>query len=396
VNQQTWSNADNGEPAVPPGPTLVVTAHPEFLNAALDELKQINKRLMLDEVLAPGIALCSVPNAAELMHHTAERRPIFVRHLAPVQAIINLTNSENDMGKLALAIAELPTFSLLERGQRFAVQTRLVQVDEGSTDTRTGQARQPDAPTVSQHRAYSGGRLNQLLAEAIAEETGAVESIKKPQIIVSLLCTMEKAYFGISLARDNLSAWPGGMRHFAQTADQISRAEFKLLEALEVFGLSLPSRGRALDLGAAPGGWTRLLLEAGLSVVAVDPAKLDPRLLRSPLSQRLEHYRGYAEVYLEEAIKKHKQFDVIANDMRMDAREASRLLVQAGKCLRPDGFIVSTLKLPHATPNIDPLKNLKEALHLLSRHFNIVQAHQLFHNRQEVTVITAQPRPTRS
>ena len=207
---------------------------------------------------------------------------------------------------------------------------------------------------------------------------------------------MEKAYFGISLARDNLSAWPGGMRHFAQTADQISRAEFKLLEALEVFGLSLPSRGSALDLGAAPGGWSRLLLEAGLSVVAVDPAKLDSRLLRSPLSQRLEHYRGYAEVYLEEAIKKHKQFDVIANDMRMDAREASRLLVQAGRCLRPDGFIVSTLKLPHATPNIDPLKNLKEALHLLSRHFNIVQAHQLFHNRQEVTVITAQPRPMRS
>lgn len=393
MNQQTWSNADKEEPVVPPAPTVVVTAHPEFLNAALDELKQINKRLMLDEMLVPGIALCRVPNATELMHHTAERQSIFVRHLAPIQAIINLTNSENDIGKLALAIAELPTFSLLERGQRFAVQTRLVQVDEGSADTS---AEQTDVPTVSQNRAYSGGRLNQLLAKAIAEETGAVESIKRPQIIVSLLCTMEKAYLGISLARDNLSAWPGGMRHFAQTADQISRAEFKLLEALEVFGLSLPSRRRALDLGAAPGGWTRLLLEAGLSVVAVDPAKLDPRLLRSPLSHRLEHYEGYAEVYLEEAIKRHKQYDIIANDMRMDAREASRLLVQAGKCLRPDGFIVSTLKLPHVTPNIDPLKNLKEALHLLSRRFNIVQAHQLFHNRQEVTVITAQPRPTRS
>lgn len=388
MNQQTWSDANNGEPAVPKVPTLIVTAHPEFLDAALDELKQINKHLMLDEVLAPGIALCSVPNAAKLMHHAAEQRPIFVRHLAPVQAIVNLTNTEKDIGELALVIAELPTFSLLERGQRFAVQTRLVQSDTPTRDSAL-------AGTL-RDRTYSSGRLNQLLAEAIAEETGAVESIKKPQIIVSLLCTMEKAYPGISLAHDNLSAWPGGMRHFAQTADQISRAEFKLLEALEVFGLSLPAHGRALDLGAAPGGWTRLLLEAGLSVVAVDPAKLDPRLLRSPLSQRLEHYRGYAEAYLEDAIKKHRQFDVIANDMRMDAREASRLLVQAGKCLRPDGFIISTLKLPHATPNIDPLKNLKEALHLLSRHFNIVQAHQLFHNRQEVTAVTAQPRPIRS
>lgn len=378
MNQQISLSDNHGESAAPPVPTIIVTAHPEFLDAALDELKQIHKRLMLDEVLAPGIALCSVPDAGELPRRAAQQRPIFVRHLAPAQATVNLTNTEKDIGELALAIAALPSFSLLERGQRFAVQTRFVQ------ETRTGA-----------NRPYSSGHLNQFLAEAIAEETGAVESIKKPQIVISVLCTMSKAYIGISLASDNLSPWPGGMRHFAQTSDQISRAEFKLLEALEVFGLSLPSRGRALDLGAAPGGWTRLLLEAGLSVVAVDPAKLDPRLLKSPLSQHLEHYRGYAEGYLEEAIKKHHQFEVIANDMRMDAREASRLLVQAGQCLRRDGFIVSTLKLPHATPTIDPMKNLKEALHLLGRHFNIVQAHQLFHNRQEVTVVTAQPRATR-
>jgi len=377
VNQQIWPDGNNKEQTDTSVPTLIFTAHPEFLDAALDELKHINRRLMLHEVLAPGIALCSVPNTPEFMHRVAEQRPIFVRHLAPVQAIVTLSNTEKDIGELALAIAELPTFPLLEPGQRFAVQTRFVQSE---AQTRA---------TID--RPYSGGRLNQQLAEAIAEETGAVESIKKPQIIVSLLCASDKAYSGISLASDNLSPWPGGMRHFAQTDEQISRAEFKLLEALEVFGLSLPPHGRALDLGAAPGGWTRLLLEAGLSVVAVDPAKLDPRLLRSPHAQRLEHFRGYAEVYLEDAVKKHRQFDIIANDMRMDAREASRLLVQAGKCLRRDGFIISTLKLPHATASIDPLKNLREALHLLSRYFNIVQAHQLFHNRQEVTVVTARP-----
>src|SRR5207253_8728200 len=98
------------------------------------------------------------------------------------------------------------------------------------------------------------------------------------------------------------------------------------LEALEVFGVTLPTKGRALDLGAAPGGWTRLLLEAGLHVVAVDPANLDPRLATQP---RLEHYHGYAEHYLEEAIKTHGSFDLIVNDMRMDARDAARLLGQA-------------------------------------------------------------------
>jgi len=363
-------------------PVLIVTAHQEFIDAAFDELKRFNTKLLYGELLAPGILLCTLPSdthphdLTSLARQAIQQRPIFVRHLAPVQAVIHLSNTENDIGELALAIANLPTFALLERGQRFAVQTRLLQT--GIEAVRAG----------SNKHAYSSGHVNQMLAEAIAEETGAVESIKKPQVVVSLLCTIEKAYLGISLTTDNLSDWPGGARHFAYLPEQISRAEFKLLEALEVFGVTLPSQGMALDLGAAPGGWTRMLLEAGMQVVAVDPAKLDASLSRQP---HLEHYRGYAEDYLEEAIKRRRKFNVITNDMRMDAREAARLLVQASACLLSDGFIISVLKLPHETSEIDPLKNLYEALRLLQRHFAIVQARQLFHNRQEVTVLTARP-----
>lgn len=364
---------------------LIVTAQPEFLTAALDELKRLDQGLTSIEVLNPGIALCAAPDVAALMRlaeiKNPNKRPIFVRHLAPAQAVISLANTERDIGKLALAIANLPAFQQLERGVHFAVQTRLLQTGESHIN-----------------RPYTSGQLNQALAEAIAEETGAVESIKKPQVIVSLLCTTEKGYLGISTSEENLSDWPGGMRHFAQTPEQISRAEFKLLEALEVFGVTLPERGRALDLGAAPGGWTRLLLEAGLHVVAVDPAQLDPRLVAPRFivgEPRLEHYRGYAQTYLEDARRgvslppPVRRFDVITNDMRMDAREAARLLVQARQCLRTDGFVISTLKLPHATREIDPLKTLKEALSLLRRHYGIVQARQLFHNRQEVTVVAA-------
>jgi 23S rRNA (cytidine2498-2'-O)-methyltransferase len=363
-------------------PVLIVTAHQEFIDVAFDELKRFNNNLLYDELLAPGILLCALPkntypnDLISLMRQAAEQRPIFVRHLAPVQAVIHLSNTENDIGELALVTANLPTFTLLERGRRFAVQTRLLQTDMEAV------------PASSNKHVYSSGQANQLLAEAIAEETGAVESIKKPQVVVSLLCTMEKAYAGISLTKDNLSDWPGGARHFAHIPEQISRSEFKLLEALEVFGVTLPSQGLALDLGAAPGGWTRMLLEAGMKVVAVDPAKLDARLAKQP---HLEHYRGSAEEYLEEAIKRRRKFNVITNDMRMDAREAARLLVEASACLLSDGFIISVLKLPHTTSEIDPLKNLSEALKLLHRHFGIVQARQLFHNRQEVTVLTARP-----
>jgi len=352
---------------------LLVTAQPEFLEAALHELKRLDPQLKSGEALIPGVALCSAPDVPRLMRQAASERATFVRHLAPVQAIVPLSNTERDAGSLAVAIGDLPSFALLERGQRFAVQTRFAQSEE-------------EARTYK--RAYSSGALNQQLAQAFAEETGAVEHIKKPQVIVSLLCTFEQGYAGISLAGDNLSDWPGGMRHFAHTPEEISRAEFKLLEALEVFGVSLPQDGTALDLGAAPGGWARLLLEAGMRVVTVDPAALDPRLQRYP---RLERYRGYAADYLEQALKQRKSFDVITNDMRMDARDAARVLIQAGPCLAADGFIISTLKLPHATTEIDPFRNLYEALSMLSKNFGTLQARQLFHNRQEVTVLTARP-----
>jgi 23S rRNA (cytidine2498-2'-O)-methyltransferase len=345
------------------------------LQAALSELKHIEKRVTSIEELAPGIQLCGTPDVPALMRQSALEPPIFVRHLAPVQITVALHNTEQDVGEIAATLASLPTFTALERGRHFAVQSRLVQTDKSQGE-----------------RAYSSGQLNRSLAEAFAEETGAVESIKKPQIVVSVLCTMHKGYLGISTAEDNLSNWPGGTRHFAQVPEQISRAELKLLEALEVFGITLTEGEQVLDLGAAPGGWTRLLLDAHISVVAVDPANLDPRLSRRP---GLEHYRGYAENYLQEAIKRRVRFDMIVNDMRMDAREAARALDTAATCLRADGVVISVLKLPHETQEIHPLTTLNEALHTLRKRYGLVQARQLFHNRQEVTVVAAQPLATR-
>ena len=350
---------------------VIVTAHPEFMQAAIAELKQLDSHLTIIEELNDSIMLCSAKDVHALQQRVAKERLVFVRHLAPVQKTIYLTNTEQDLVEIATEIADLPTFSQLERGTHFAVQSRFVQTDKSFGE-----------------RPFSSGHLNQALAEAFVEETGAVEDIKKPQIIISVLCTMYQGYIGISTAEENLSAWPGGARHFAQTSEQISRAEFKLLEALEYFDISLEPGEHVLDLGAAPGGWTRLLLEAGMQVVAVDPANLDQRLVGR---KGLEHYRGYAEDYIEEVIRNRETFNVIVNDMRMDAREAARGLALAARCLKRDGFIISVFKLPHATPTINPLLTLKDALNIMSKAYGIVQAHQLFHNRQEVTVVAAQP-----
>ncbi|MGG3572586.1 SAM-dependent methyltransferase [Bacillus gobiensis] len=62
----------------------------------------------------------------------------------------------------------------------------------------------------------------------------------------------------------------------------MSRAKFKLLEAEVKFNINYNDYSSALDIGAAPGGWTSLLLEKGLKVTAIDPSNLHPDLLRNP------------------------------------------------------------------------------------------------------------------
>ncbi|WP_052888860.1 SAM-dependent methyltransferase [Thermogemmatispora carboxidivorans] len=362
------------------GEQVIATAQPEFLQPALAELQSLCSALTVVEELGPGIALCAVPAMRRLLRQAMEHPPVFVRHLAPAQAIVELRGTiEDDCARLALALATLPEFAWLGPGQYFAVQARLLPP-----------AKQPPVRSL----AYTSGQLNQKLASVISEETRAIESIRKPRIVLSIALTAERGFVGISLAEENLSSWPGGERHFARLPEQISRAELKLLEALEVFNLTLPTEGEALDLGAAPGGWTRLLLQAGLHVVAVDPAALAPAL-HEEARLRLEHKRCSAEVYLAEALHRSRRFAVITNDMRMDARDAARLLVRAADLLRGDGFVLSVLKLPHATKHIQPLPVLREALAILQGTYAIVKARQLFHNRQEVTVVAGSPRQSR-
>ena len=84
--------------------------------------------------------------------------------------------------------------------------------------------------------------------------------------------------------------FPGGKPPLWENKlDPPSSAYAKLQEALLYYG-TLPQPGElCLDAGAAPGGWTWLLLELGTRVMSVDRAPLDPRLLHRPgLTHRLQ------------------------------------------------------------------------------------------------------------
>lgn len=199
--------------------------------------------------------------------------------------------------------------------------------------------------------------------------------------ILSVVVTAREIIAGLNRREDALTDWPGGRVGLSRSEDQVSRSEFKLEELFKVFDAPLPTQGVALDLGASPGGWTRLLRRRGLRVWAVDPAALDPRVA---VDSGVRHVATTAGQFLRH---NRQPFDLIVNDMRMSADRSCTLMLGAARHLKPNGLVIMTIKLPaHGQ-----LQVARASLNTLRSAYTILFARQLFHNRSEVTVV-ARPR----
>ena len=330
---------------------------------ALAEIAQITGKAEAQEELAPGVLLVhSSQSFAHVAHLWRERPPVFIRHICPVQRTVPLNGGGDTVAAITAAALQICA-DAVPVDQPFSVQTRVL--DEVG------------------FKPYD---VNTAVARAVAQATGAGLDVRNPQQVVSVVCAGGQtsgselaeatAYVGLSAVEDNLSDWAGGMRRFAREQGQVSRSEFKLLEALDVFGIELQPRGVALDLGAAPGGWTRVLRQHSLYVTAVDPGDLHPSIRSDSGVRRL---KLTAEEYLSRG---PDRFDLIVNDMRMDGRDSSRLMARYAEYLYADGQAIMTLKLPERNRSAV----MDHSLTILAAAYDILGVKQLFHNRSEVTV----------
>lgn len=318
----------------------LLTAQPEAIRHALSEAGEPQLLAMP----APGVALCE--------GYTRPVMPVFLRHCCPVQAEVKLSGELRDIGALSAALK--PLLPLLDETLSFSVQTRILPGCE------------PAYKPFDCNAALSG----------IAQRAGLTLDVRAPRQVISLAITAETAYLGVSATEDNLSAWAGGCRRFKKEAEQVSRAEFKLLEAIETFALELPREGVALDLGAAPGGWTRVLRQRGLRVTAIDPALLDERVAAD---EGVTHLRETTQVYFRDP----QPCDIMVNDMRMDCLESARLMNEGAAALVPGGIGVLTLKLSENAAEWP--RRVRQAEAILRQAYTVTGMRQLFHNRSEVT-----------
>jgi 23S rRNA (cytidine2498-2'-O)-methyltransferase len=183
-----------------------------------------------------------------------------------------------------------------------------------------------------------------------------------------------RAAVGQVSAREALSLAAGGRARMKRTGEAPSRAAMKLDEALEWLGVSPGKGDLCVDLGSAPGGWTRRLVERGARVVSVDPAQLAPDLRAHP---RVKHVLESAFDFAPDAA-----VDWLFCDMAWRPLEVAQLL---GKWVRRGwaAQLVANVKLP-----------MKDKLPVVWRvrcsledaGWRRVRVRQLYHDRDEVTV----------
>lgn len=275
----------------------------------------------------------------------------FVRHLASADAIRG-AGSFDTAGALADWAASVLLASL-EVGDTISLHTW----DSGDAEFAPGKVRRP--------------LLETLLDNGIRVVTTGAERV------ASVCVGTDRLVAGVNSTEASLCDWPGGRIRLATRKEQVSRAEFKLEE---LFSYVDPPQGRAaMDLGASPGGWTRIVHSQGFSTVhAVDPAALDERVLALP---GVIHHRETAGDFLK--AYDGEPVDLIVNDMRMVPQLTAHTMVDAAAHLRPGGQAIITLKL--GTNN--PEKQIDDALEVLAASYDPSFMRQLQHNRHEVTVV---------
>jgi len=326
---------------------IIITSQPEATVIALNEIQKIDSGAR-GRRLSPETQLVETPKGylsllAELPN------TIFIRHVFPVHVVYPVADDDLSQHLTGLCIN-------IPKSEALTLQFR-----DASLGTVS-----PDIKAILQTVEHN------LLSQGYTFDN------KNPVWALSLYLHENKLYTGVSSCANNLSSWNGGVHRLKKCEEFVSRAEFKLEEAIATFDIDISDIHRskkAIDLGAAPGGWTKILLQHGFHVTAVDPGALSEIIMDNP---KLVHFKDVAQKFRGET----GAYDMLVNDMRMDMIESCEIMLSMAHFLTKSGIALMTLKLPHS----QWYKHTKRAISLLQNKYVLLKARQLFHNRSEVMV----------
>ena len=242
-----------------------------------------------------------------------------------------------------------------------------------------------ETPDTNEGKMQSGlcRRLAPLLDNAMATAGMLARGNARAPRLHVMFEGDQSAWIGTSDAHAG-SPWPMGIPRIAMPHGAPSRSTLKLAEAFMTF-LDDEARlrwlrpaMRAVDLGAAPGGWTWQLVQRGLRVVAVDNGPLKGAIANDPL---VEHLRVDGLTY-----RPRRAVDWMVCDMVLSPSRIATLVaawIADGACRRS----IFNLKLPMKKRDAEVQRCaaiIRDALRS-PRIRHDLRFRQLYHDREEVT-----------
>ncbi len=353
------------------------TSQKKYVKNAIKELRKIDDGVkVIDRFPAGVFTFGSSYHREVLIFKLQENFPIFLRHIHPIDRVIFIPRQT----PISQVVKE-GIFSLSDKikaGKKVAVQVRRIPGEYPYTLYSIKKAIDPVlketykvTPTVKSP--------DQIISIFISDSTGIdinkcvakyERDVHKDGELWSGVC-----FIGISTPKENLCEWAGGEVRFAREEEQKTSAEHKLLEAFVIFNIKPVKNGKALDLGASPGGWTRILHQKGYQVTAVDRAPLDKDIMR------LKGVRFIQRDALRFRDDPNK-YDIITNDINGDPIKSAKALVSLASSLRKGKPFIMTIKLTNKRVE----KTIEKTISVLKKAYKIEKVRQMYHNRDEVTV----------
>jgi len=202
-------------------------------------------------------------------------------------------------------------------------------------------------------------------------------------IVDCVLVERDEWWLGWHRAASPETRWPGGVPPIKPPARPISRAYFKIVEALEWSELPVAAGDRCVEIGSSPGGSCLALLERGLLVTGVDPAEMDPDVQAHP---NFTHVRSRAKDVKRSVFRDCRWLVMDANvppSYTLDTLDG--VLTHGGA--RPQGLVL-TLKLTQPA-FAEKLPAIADRLRRYG--YSRVRMRQLAFNRQEVCAVVDRP-----
>lgn len=331
----------------------IITYFPEFKKNAYKEIEKAGGKAVAE--LDKSISVVETASAS-FVKQLLKSDPIFVRHIMPVLEEGKISDEQSTDCENILESAK--KICRIDNGGCFSVQCRIL---NGGMD-------------------YSAKDIEVFVGTFFDKQGGIplfsdTDIMNKDFSVISIFIYESIFYIGFSAVSENLNSHCDEYRILSRKGREISRAENKLKEAITKFKIEIKGEGYALDIGASPGGWTKVLADYGFRVYAVDPGNLKECLNGHP---NITHFKDRIE-----NIKFDKQFEIIVNDMNINPNDTAKMMCELAPRLVDNGLAVVTLKLPFA----DADRSIKESTEILSEQYDIISIKNLTHNRAEVTAL---------